>query len=80
MFVVAIEITSAASSFSPKCAAASFQTSSGTASARSLSRVIASVSARAARSASVNYGDSRQAATVARRSSVSPAFFALWKP
>ena len=57
-------------------AAASSHTSSGTGSARSLSRVTASVSASAARSASVKYGASRHAATANRRSSVSPRLLA----
>ena len=47
--------------------------SSGTGSGRSLSRVTASVSASAARSASLKYGVSRQAATAKSRSSGSPA-------
>ncbi|HEX6555620.1 MAG TPA: EamA family transporter [Ktedonobacteraceae bacterium] len=51
--VVAIMRMMAARPFSSKCSVASSQISSGTASARSASRVAASVSARAARSASV---------------------------
>ena len=47
--------------------------SSVTAPGRSASRVTASVRASAARSASLNHGASRQAATVAMRSSDSPA-------
>jgi len=41
---------------------------------------MASVRASAARSASVKYGASRQAATVASRSSLSPAFLAPAEP
>ena len=62
-----------ASAGSPKCLAASAKISSGTGSARSLSRVTASARAKAARSASVKKGVSRQAATAQIRSSLSPA-------
>ena len=48
--------------------------SSGTGSGRSASRVTDSVRARAARSASLNQGVSRHAATAKMRSSLSPAF------
>src|SRR6266545_5225970 len=65
--IVTIVMTRAASAGSLSCRAASCQISSGTGSARPLSRVMASVSARAARSASVKSGASRQAATAKRR-------------
>src|SRR5207253_8399693 len=71
--ILAIARISAASSCSSKCLSASPQTSSETGSARSLSRVSASVTAKAARSPSVKYGVSRQAATENSRSSLSPA-------
>jgi hypothetical protein len=61
--IKAISITSAARAFSSWCRAASSHISSGTGSARSLNRVTASISASAARSASLKYGASRQAAT-----------------
>ena len=60
-----------ASSSSLNCAAASSQTARGTCS--SLISVIASVSARAARSRSLKRGESRQAARAYRRCSLSPA-------
>ncbi len=69
-----------ASSFSSKWSAASSQTGSGTQSPVSAWRAQDSARARAARSASVKNGASRQAETVARRSSLSPAFLAVWKP
>src|SRR3954467_6078471 len=68
-----ISSTSAASCRSSKCSAASAHTSSGTGSPGWGSSVAASVSASAARSASVKYGDSRHAATPKSRSSLSPA-------
>jgi hypothetical protein len=57
--VVATQSTRAASCFSSKCLAAWSHTSSGTASARSASRVIDSARAKAARSASVKSSVSR---------------------